>query len=472
MIPKLSSLQFLSSCSRPPFQVVLRRQWKNVTKETKNSIFSLIQPSSTRNGNKLPLMKEQCQNPTRRSVTLPSRTIAPVSPSSYLKANAQVSIGEMVETMGLQLTDAELVMLRDKLDRNRNGIVSKAELAYAGHVARDERTARELCLSVVEQPTSRFDHFGQNVIRFLDYSGTALFSAVATLAAGDTGMNMIGCCLVGCVGGLGGGTLNNLFYGATILGKPGVFWAKDWRYVAVAVGASLLTFFAWPAYVTRTSEHYLTHVFGEDNLEADGSVGKQAFVEACHRDRQLMNTCRAALPFAQPAAPERYFDLLVADKTDSINHDNLKALVQKSFENSLESYVLDTAALAAFTVAAVHGAITMGLHPVVAATSGVTICFGGIFRDVFCQRDLAIASQSYAFCTGAGSLVYVALRQLAVRGIRLPLIGRICLSAGTTVSLRAFEYIRGEPLLAPMHGREKAKASANIKRMRTIVVQR
>lgn len=387
----------------------------------------------------------------------------------YLK---NVEIAKMVDKLGVRLTDTELRLLEKQLDRNGDGFVSKAELAYAGHKARTERSARELALSVVEQPESRLDHLGQAVVRLFDFTGTALFSVVATLAAGDAGMNMIGCCLVGCVGALGGGTINYVFYGSTILGKPGVFWVKDWRYLAVSLGASMLTFFVWPWYVTRESERYLTCVFGEENLDENGGCGKSSFEEACRRDHKLMNTCRAAFPFARPAIPQHYFDLLDTEQSGSINHENLKALVQKSFENSKESYVLETAALASFAVAAVHGAISMGIHPVVAATSGVTMCMGGIFRDLFCQREqLAIASQSYAFCTGAGSVVYVLLRELALRGIRLSLMGRVCLSAGTTISLRAWEYNRGSPLLNPMHGTAEAQAKAKIRRMRTLIVE-
>ena len=42
-----------------------------------------------------------------------------------------------------------------------------------------------------------------------------------------------------------------------------------------------------------------------------------------------------------------------------------------------------------FAVAAAHGVIWASVHRVVAATGGVTICFGGIARYVFCGRSLA-----------------------------------------------------------------------------------
>jgi hypothetical protein len=111
----------------------------------------------------------------------------------------------MVINLDVRLTTEELALLHNKLDRNCNSVVSKAELAYAGHKARDERSARELCLSVIEQPVGKLDYLGTRIIQVLDFSGTALFASVAMLAADDSGgMNMIGCCLVGCVGALRG----------------------------------------------------------------------------------------------------------------------------------------------------------------------------------------------------------------------------------------------------------------------------
>ena len=151
-----------------------------------------------------------------------------------------------------------------------------------------------------------------------------------------------------------------------------------------------------------------------------------------------------------------------------------------------------------------------GLSPIIAATSGVTICFGGIMRDVLCGRDIAIGGQSYVktnaskakkkqrrkqffaltlliyisisvmLCkfvlpkkkplwsllrslsnasvpyylksaTGAGSTVYILLRELRLRGVPVPLIVRIGCGLFATVALRAWEYVRGEPILRSMH---------------------
>ena len=152
---------------------------------------------------------------------------------------------------------------------------------------------------------------------------TALFACVGVqVAGGEAGMNLIGCTLVGCVAGLGGGTVNSLLYGAA---RDGVSWARRPSFLVVAVGASIATFVLWPMYVQRK-----------------GEVG---------------------------------------------------AVVKMEFDNSDVVYAMDTVALAAVSIVAANGSVGRGLHPVVAVASGITICFGGIGRDVLCGRPLAIGAQ-------------------------------------------------------------------------------
>jgi uncharacterized membrane protein YeiH len=405
--------------------------------------------------------KRPCGTPTFENSWKRSRrrhSSPPKQSKPLFDESKSVEVETIADRLGVRLTQTELTLLRQKLDRDGDGLVSQAELSYAGRKALSERSARELCRSTIEMPVDACDRLGSRAITFLDYAGTALFAIVGTQIAGDCGMNIIGCSLVGCVAAMGGGTLNNLIHGGSslLLGRPGVFWARNHKYFAVSLVASVVTFFAWPAYCRSSAEHYLDNVIGRENLEKCGSIGKDAFIAVCERDTKFLQFVRVAFPELNPEEMDaaQYFHCIDTHQTGKIELEELDVLIHKHFDNSLETYALDTAALAAFSVAAVHGAIGMGLHPMVAASSGVTICFGGLFRDVFCARDLAIAGQSYALATGSASTVYVLLRELALRGFNLPLIARIVLSTGTCIGLRAWEYVRGEPLLAPMHGRD------------------
>jgi uncharacterized membrane protein YeiH len=114
---------------------------------------------------------------------------------------------------------------------------------------------------------------------------------------------------------------------------------------------------------------------------------------------------------------------------------------------------VDTIALSTSSVHSAASAISRGLHPVVCAVSGVTVCFGGIIRDVICNRDVALATQSFAASTAAGATVYVGLRELCLRGYALPLNLRVLLAMGTTVTVRVLDFFAEGTLLPPMHGR-------------------
>ena len=397
------------------------------------------------------------RSPSRLYVRQQQRVNHDVVAKHLLEIQSQhqiVDIELITKRLGVRLTETEFSMLREMVDVNKDGLVSRTELTSAGRQALDDHSAREVCLSVVEVPTTQMDRVGSWAVSMCDYGGTALYAIVGSQIAGGAGMNMIGCTLVGCAAAMGGGTLNNLMYGATstLHGRPGVFWVRDTSYLALCVTVSLMTFFLWPEYCHVQADHYLMNVVGEENLEEDGTIGREAFVDSCKRDADFFHSVQGAIGRkAVGMDANEVFNLLDDENSGTVSRRHLRVIVERSVDNSLVMYVVDTLALSAFAVAAVNGAIAAGVHPAVAATSGVTVCFGGIFRDVFCGRNLAIGGQSYAFATGAGSSVYVLLRELAIRGIQTSLFTRVILSAGTTAGLRAWEYRRGEPLLKPMH---------------------
>lgn len=375
-------------------------------------------------------------------------------PTQRIKAN-EVNVEQLANNLGARLTKSEVKSLRNMLDSNKDGTVSMAELQKAGKTALEKQWTRELCLQVVEQPTTKSLQTASKLLAVLDYGGTALFAIVGCQLAGEKDMNLIGCTLIGCIAAMGGGSLNNLLYGssAQLLDRPGVFWVRAPQYLMLTVGMSVLTFYAWPEYCRQAAKQKVEEAVGPTRQwNRDGSISVKAFVKACEKDPDLQTSFAAT--FRKPnATPEELFHKADVNKTGKLSSREMEAIVAKQFNfgNSTTMYVIDTLAMAAFAVVGANGAVQRGLHPLISATCGVTICFGGILRDVLCGRDLAIGGQSYAFAMGAGSGMYVLLRELRLRGLPFPLITRVILAFASTTSVRLWEYATGEPILRPMH---------------------
>ena len=68
--------------------------------------------------------------------------------------------------------------------------------------------------------------------------GTVAFAVTAVLAVAPRGIDPFGACVMGIVTAVGGGTVRDL-----ILGVP-VFWASDLSYIWVALGSSVLAYYA------------------------------------------------------------------------------------------------------------------------------------------------------------------------------------------------------------------------------------
>ena len=79
-------------------------------------------------------------------------------------------------------------------------------------------------LAAVEEPAAEKGTLGKWLLPGVSFLGTASYAIAGTQVAGEAGMNVIGCCLVGIISSLGGGSVNALLYG---YGKNGVPWARD-----------------------------------------------------------------------------------------------------------------------------------------------------------------------------------------------------------------------------------------------------
>ena len=73
----------------------------------------------------------------------------------------------------------------------------------------------------------------------LEMLGTAAFAVSGALAASRKGMDIFGFCVMALMPAVGGGTVRDI-----IIGRTPVFWVSDNRYVAVAIIAALVVFFA------------------------------------------------------------------------------------------------------------------------------------------------------------------------------------------------------------------------------------
>ena len=72
----------------------------------------------------------------------------------------------------------------------------------------------------------------------IDWFGTAVFAVTGALVASRKRMDITGFILLGCVTGMGGGTLRD-----AMLGSLPVFWVREPVYLAICVGTSVATFF-------------------------------------------------------------------------------------------------------------------------------------------------------------------------------------------------------------------------------------
>ena len=72
----------------------------------------------------------------------------------------------------------------------------------------------------------------------IDWFGTAVFAVTGALVASRKRMDITGFILLGCVTGMGGGTLRD-----AMLGALPVFWVREPVYLAICVAVSAATFF-------------------------------------------------------------------------------------------------------------------------------------------------------------------------------------------------------------------------------------
>ena len=83
--------------------------------------------------------------------------------------------------------------------------------------------------------------FSNQILAQTGNFGCLLYVMMGTLVAGESGLNVVGSVFVGCISGLGGGTLNDM-----MMGKVPVFWMKQTGLLTACILTSMLTFYGWP----------------------------------------------------------------------------------------------------------------------------------------------------------------------------------------------------------------------------------
>ena len=212
------------------------------------------------------------------------------------------------------------------------------------------------------------------VLRGLDYVGTVTFALTGSITAAQAGLDVFGCCMIGMVTGVGGGT----FRDAVVLArKP--FWTDETEYVWMTVMTAFVTFFSWPAVLE--------------------------YQERQHRERE-----------GDKNEPE--------DNESATRYDNVDATLD----------ALDSVGLGAFAIIGAQNGIRAGMPMVVSAICGIaTATFGGMTRDVLCGRPVRIVHSNvevYAQPALGGATAYLMARRAgAIPAVSIGLAMSTCIGS-------------------------------------------
>src|SRR5438128_11611103 len=76
------------------------------------------------------------------------------------------------------------------------------------------------------------------IFYILDLVGVAVFAVSGALAAGRTGLDLLGVIVIAALTAVGGGTLRDL-----LLNRHPIFWITDAKYLTVIIASALFTVF-------------------------------------------------------------------------------------------------------------------------------------------------------------------------------------------------------------------------------------
>jgi len=359
------------------------------------------------------------------------------------RSQTEIDMKDRARALGVQMTDQEIREAVSTMPMDMYGRITQS-LYERWLVEKTQPAAERLALlGILELPHGR--DVTRRLLAAADFIGGALYSMTGTIVAGEAGMHVVGAVLVGSFSGIGGGTVNNL-----LMGKTPVFWMENPAWLVLAVTSSLVTFYMWPLLEDQVAKHECEAM----HPDAEGRIHPEAFHEwLAQADNSFLHRLKVSLHanFGHFPSPQETFEFLDKEGKGYLSLPDLRALLRQSAMDAPIIYAADTISLTSFAISGAQQGIVRGMHPVICAVAGVTICSGGVFRDLACHRNVAIGIDSYALATGAGATVYVSLRQLMLRGWPLPFEFRLACTVATVAGLRWLAWTkRPNQLLSPM----------------------
>lgn len=320
-------------------------------------------------------------------------------------SKSSFDLSKRAALLGVRLTAEEVQLLQRKAARlfqkssfrRRSEQLSAEEFQISrrkflrfARLQQDAEVEREAMLATIEKP-DQASAWSKQLLPAIGIVGTMSWAVAGTQAAGEAGMHLIGCSLVGCISAMGGGTVNNLLFNDT---RQGVNWVRNPRStVMVALASSVVTFFAWPMICEALAEkrllkihetaaslswtEWLNRLLG--TVEEAKYISRNQFLAAC-KDPDFFNYFRKLLRPRMPGrtspTAQEMFETIDVNHDGVIDLNELQNLVKLEYDGSSARYMLDTVAVGASSVTGTAGAIARGLHPVVCVVSSVTLCFG------------------------------------------------------------------------------------------------
>lgn len=377
-------------------------------------------------------------------------SVAPAQPQAHpplkprLRKQREIDMTKRARSLGVAMTESEIRAAVSSMPVDMHGRVTpkgyQRWLLDVTQPAKERQALLEFIGKVDEGKSV------QLLFAIIDVIGTSLYAALGTIYAGEAGMHVLGATLCGCVSGLGGGTLNNL-----MMGRVPVFWMVHPRYVFMCVGASIPTFYLWP-YV---QEALVKREAPKMQPDEHGRILIAPFEAWLHKADPVVARLEAVVKKeleldVRPTA-RQVFNWLDGDTKGFLSPEDLHILSRLSSIESPLLYAVNSVCLCIFAVSGAQQGILSGMHPVVCAVAGVSVCFGGIIRDLLCKRNVSVGVESFAVSTGLGASTYVAMRQLVLRGFNLPIELRIGTTCAVVLAVQTLAWRRlPDQLLPPM----------------------